>query len=171
MTMYENVDVYDELADKIIGWMDPKNHSADVIGEIAHEYWRLGKQIKSQLPPSAERQVSLRKLLESFNWAIRVRDDVPQVHEPRHAIDFNSIDFWIRLQAKVGQSSVRQIAYQFFVVHEASIRHLGCKTSNLGFERVQAARLLLESRDAAVRAYLESLAEQQKQELRVVSQS
>jgi hypothetical protein len=39
------------------------------------------------------------------------------------------------------------------------------------FEHVQAARLLLESRDAAVRACLEMLAEQQKQELRVVSQS
>lgn len=170
MTMYENVDVYDELADKIIGWMEPKNHPADVIGEIAYEYWRLGKLLKSQIPPSHERQVSLRKLLESFGWAMRV-NDAPQVHEARHFIDFESIHFWICLQVKVEQPVVRQMADQFFVVHEASIRNLGCETSNFGFERVQAARLLLESRDAAVRAYLESLKEQQKQELRVVSQS
>jgi hypothetical protein len=39
------------------------------------------------------------------------------------------------------------------------------------FERFQASQLLLESRDAAVRACLDMLAEQQKQELRAVSQS
>lgn len=162
--MCEAPDCWDVLADKMIGWMDPKNQSADPAGEIAYEYWRLGKLIKSQLPPSHERQVALRKLLESFNWAIRV-GNVPPRNETRHAIDFNSIDFWLRLQAKVGASNIRQMAYQFFVVHEAAIRLLGCNTSNLGFERVQAAQLLLDSRDAAVRACLEMLAEQQKQEL------
>lgn len=169
MTMCESVDVYDELADKIIGWMDPKNHPADVIGEIAHEYWRLGKQIKSQIPPSAERQVSLRKLLESFNWAIRsngLHDSVDQ--NQRHASDFHSINFWIRTGSETGGTP---IAYQFYVLHEAIDHLAACAAWRIGFERVQAARLLLESRDAAVRAYLESLNEQQKQELRVVSQS
>jgi hypothetical protein len=167
--MPETPDCWEVLADKMIGWMDPKNHSADPIGEIAYEYWRLGKLLKSQLPPSHERQVSLRKLLESFNWAIRVRN-APQ-GEPRHAIDFNSIDFWMRLQANVGASDVRQMAYQFFVVHEATLSRLGCGSLHLGLERVQAAQLLLESRDAAVRACLDMLAEQQKQVLRAVSQS
>lgn len=168
MTMYENVDVYDELADKIIGWMDPQNHPADVIGEIAHEYWRLGKQIKSQIPASAERQVSLRKLLESFNWAIRVSNRDPGDCNQRDAWDFSSIDLWIRTGSEIGATP---IAYQFYVLHEAVDAHAACAAWRIGFERVQAARLLLESRDAAVRAYLESLAEQQKQELRVVSQS
>ena len=162
--MCDTPDCWDVLADKMIGWMDPTNQSADPAGEIAYEYWRLGKLIKSQLPPSHERQVSLRKLLESFNWAIRCRN-VPEGYHPRHAIDFNAIDFWLRLQAKVGASNIRQMSYQFFHVHEAAIRLLGSGTSDLGFERVQAAQLLLDSRDAAVRACLDMLAEQQKQEL------
>lgn len=162
MTMYENVDVYDELADKIIGWMDPKNHPADVIGKIAHEYWRLGKQIKSQIPASAERQVSLRKLLESFNWAIRVSNRAQEDLDQRNVRDFSSIVFWIRTGSEIGATP---IAYQFYVLHEAIDRFAACAARGIGFERVQAARLLLESRDAAVRAYLESLKEQQKQEL------
>lgn len=170
--MCETPDCWDVLADKIIGWMDPKNHPAEVIGEIAYEYWRLGKQIKSQLPPSAERQVSLRKLLESFNWAIRsssVHDSIDL--NQRHAWDFHSINFWIRTSESCATSCAIPIAYQFYVLHEAIDHLAACAAWRIGFERVQAARLLLESRDAAVRAYLESLAEQQKQELRVASQS
>lgn len=160
--MYENVDAYDELADKIIGWMDPKNHPADVIGEIAYEYWCLGKTIKLQLPPSAERQVSLRKLLESFNWAIRssgVHDSIDL--NQRHAWDCCSINFWIRTGSESGATP---IAYQFYVLHEAIDHLAACAAWRIGFERVQAARLLLESRDAAVRAFLDMPAEQQKQE-------
>jgi hypothetical protein len=165
--MYENGDVYDDLADKIIGWMDPKNHPADALGEVAYEYWRVAKLLKQKLPPTHERQVTLRKLLESFIWATRCR---PGAGESgfSHAQDFEAIDFWLRLSSKEGIGESRNLAYQFWVIHESIMLRLG---QTITFERVQAARLLLESRDAALRALLESLAEQQKQELRVVSQS
>lgn len=167
MTMYENVDVYDELADKIIGWMDPahqlENSPSAVISKA---YWLIAKSLKSKIAPSHERQIALRKLLESHNWAMRCREQTLGFGADRHAADWHAIDNWID---RLVTSDARSIAYHYWVAHDEVTRVFG--NEEFGFERVQTARLFLESADAAVRAYLESLAEQQKQELRVVSQS
>lgn len=162
----EPIDCYDLLADKMIGWMDPKNHPDDVIGEIAYEYRSVAKLLKQKLPPTHERQVAIRKLLESLTWATRCTHGAAGGFS--HTQDFESIDFWLRLSSKEAIGESRNLAYQFWVIHESMISRLG---QTIRFERVQAARLLLESRDAALRALLELLAEQQNNELRVVSQS
>lgn len=159
MTISESVEVYDELADRIIGWMDPDHQPENSPSAVVSKaYWLLAKTIKSKIAPSHERQVALRKLLESHNWALRCREQTFGFGADRHAADWHAIDNWID---RLALSGARSIAYQFWVVHDQVTNVYG--NEEFGFERVQAARLFLESADAAVRAYLESLNEQQKQ--------
>ena len=83
--------------------------------------------------------------------------------------EVNAINFWI---AEFPDADIpRVIARHFWHLNDSICFRFRETLGENTFEHVQAAKLLLESRDAAVRACLEMLAEQQKQELRVVSQS
>ena len=164
--MCETPDCWDVLADKMIGWMDPVNAPADRT-HIAEKYHNVAQFLRDVLPASHERQVAIRKLLESYTWAVRI-----SLGHGLHSIQtyynqLTSISWW--LNESQGKSPLA-IANHFWGIHYMLTLKFD-KDGPVTFERVQAAQLLLESRDAAVRACLEMLAEQQKQELRVVSQS
>jgi hypothetical protein len=80
-----------------------------------------------------------------------------------HENQLNAIKFWLAEMSNV--EACQAIGYHFYNLDVAISRDLGHRLGQVTFERVQAAQLLLESRDAAVRACLDMLAEQQKQEL------
>jgi hypothetical protein len=83
-----------------------------------------------------------------------------------HENQLTTIKFWICEFSNV--EACRLIGHHFFNL-DATIseefRNRQGLLRQVTFERVQAAQLLLESRDAAVRACLDMLAEQQKQVL------
>ena len=165
--MCETPDCWDVLADKMIGWMDPVNAPADRTS-IAEKYRSVAEYLRESLPPTQERQVAIRKLLESYTWAMRVQlGYCPQ--DLSTANQLQSIQFWIAEFSEV--DACRDIGHRYYRLDAGMASRFRSPDGAITFERVQAARLLLESRDAAVRACLDMLAEQQKQELRVVSQS
>lgn len=146
MTMSENVDVYDELADKMIGWMDCHHLSSFRV---------LARLLRSNLPASHERQVALRKLLEAYGYA---RNDISGSKMPegelRNLLGMTGYCLW-EIESFSGHER------ELCEMYKALDRSLG---PPMTIEAILCRRLLLESRDAAVRAYLEWLAEQQKQE-------
>jgi hypothetical protein len=155
------------LADKMIGWMDPNNAPEDR-KQIAAKYKEVAEYLWGFLPPTHERQVALRKLLESYTWAMRISlGFCPK--DMTHENQLTTIKFWLAEMSNV--EACQAIGYQFYNLDVAISRELGHRLGQVTFERVQAAQLLLESRDAAVLACLDMLAEQQKQVLRAVSQS
>lgn len=171
--MCETPDCWDVLADKMIGWMDPNTAPSDRI-IIAEQYRSAAEYLRKSLPPSQERQVAIRKLLESYTWAMRTElgDRIFFGYRPQDlstASQLQSIQFWIAEFSEV--DACRDIGHRYYRLDAGMASRFRSPDGAITFERVQAARLLLESRDAAVRACLEMLAEQQKQELRVVSQS
>ena len=162
--MFETPDCWDVLADKMIGWMDPVNSPADRT-HIAEKYHNVAQYLRDVLPASHERQVAIRKLLESYTWAMRI--SLGHALLATYYNQLASISWW--LNESQGKSPLA-IANHFWVIHYMLTLKFD-KDGPVTFERVQASQLLLESRDAAVRARLEMLAAQQQQELRVVSQS
>jgi hypothetical protein len=170
--MCETPDCWDVLADKMIGWMDPNNAPHDRTA-IAVNYLSVANFLRGDMPPTHERQVALRKLLESYTWAMRISSLGFCPKDITHENQLATIKFWLAEMSDV--EACQAIGYHFYnldvAISRAISRELGHRLGPVTFERVQAARLLLESRDAAVRACLDMLAEQQKQELRVVSQS
>ena len=165
--MCETPDCWDVLADKMIGWMDPANAPEDRT-IIAEKYRSVAEYLRKSLPPSHERQVAIRKLLESYTWAMRIQlGYCPQDFSTANQL--RSIQFWIAEFSE--DDACREIGHRYYRLDAGIAFSFRSRDAAITFERVQAARLLLESRDAAVRACLEMLAEQQKQELRVVSQS
>jgi hypothetical protein len=165
--MSETPDCWEVLADKMIGWMDPNNAPEDR-KQIAAKYKEVAEYLWGFLPPTHERQVALRKLLESYTWAMRISlGFCPK--DMTHHNQLTTIKFWLAEMSNV--EACQAIGYHFYNLDVAISRELGHRLGQVTFERVQAAQLLLESRDAAVRACLDMLAEQQKQVLRAVSQS
>lgn len=165
--MCETPDCWDVLADKMIGWMDPVNAPTDRT-HIAEKYHSVAQFLRHVLPASHERQVAIRKLLESYTWAMRIGTGFCPRRDSQ-TNEVNAINFWI---AEFPDADIpRVIARHFWHLNDSICFRFRETLGENTFEHVQAARLLLESRDAAVRARLEMLAEQQKQELRVVSQS
>jgi hypothetical protein len=165
--MSETPDCWEVLADKMIGWMDP-NNAPEEWKQIAAKYKEVAEYLWDFLPPTHERQVALRKLLESYTWAMRI----PLGFCPKdmtHENQLSTIEFWLAEVSNV--EACQAIGYHFYDLDVAISRELGRRVGLVTFGRVQAAQLLLESRDAAVRACLDMLAEQQKQVLRAVSQS
>ena len=162
--MCETPDCWDVLADKMIGWMDPVNAPADRT-HIAEKYHNVAQYLRDVLPASHERQVAIRKLLESYTWAMRI--SLGQALLATYYNQLASISWW--LNESQGKSQFAIVNHFWGIHYMLTVKF--DEDGPVTFERVQASQLLLESRDAAVRAYLEMLAEQQKQELRVVSQS
>jgi hypothetical protein len=162
--MSETPDCWEVLADKMIGWMDP-NNAPENRKRIAAKYKEVAEYLWDFLPPTHERQVALRKLLESYTWAMRISLGFCPINTT-HDHQLNAIKFWICEFSNV--EACRLIGHHFFNL-DATIsqefRHSLGRLGPVTFERVQAAQLLLESRDAAVRACLDMLAEQQKQVL------
>jgi hypothetical protein len=166
--MSETPDCWEVLADKMIGWMDPNNAPEDR-KQIAAKYKEVAEYLWDFLPPTHERQVALRKLLESYTWAMRINlSFCPR--DTTHENQLKAIKFWLG-ETPNNVRACRAIGHHFSDLDFAISSELGRYFCAVSFERVQAAQLLLESRDAAVRACLDMLAEQQKQELRAVSQS
>jgi hypothetical protein len=161
--MPETPDCWEVLADKIQDWIDSA-HVPPKLGSTMEGYCEVAKIIRRNLPPSYERHVALRKLLDSQNWAGRILS-CNSVSD-RHKQDMDSIALHMSVP-RVPKNVMGIFARYWSLFTEITIAHDFDGT----FEHVQAARLLLESRDAAVRACLDMLAEQQKQELRAVSQS
>jgi hypothetical protein len=159
--MSETPDCWEVLADKMIGWMDPNNAPEDR-KQIAAKYKEVAEYLWDFLPPTHERQVALRKLLESYTWAMRISLGFCPINTT-HDHQLNAIKFWLAEMSNV--EACQAIGYHFYNLDVAISRELGHRLGQVTFERVQAAQLLLESRDAAVRACLDMLAEQQKQEL------
>jgi hypothetical protein len=165
--MSETPDCWEVLADKMIGWMDPNNAPHDLTA-IAVNYRSVAEYLQKSLPPTHERQVALRKLLESYTWAMRIGTGFCPTRESK-VNEVNAINFWI---SEFPDADIpRVIARKFWHVNDSVFLGFRDTVGENTFEHVQAARLLLESRDAAVRACLDMLAEQQKQVLRAVSQS
>lgn len=165
--MCETPDCWDVLADKMIGWMDPNTAPHDRTA-IAVNYLSVANFLRGDMPPTQERQVALRKLLESYTWAMRIGTGFCPRRDSQ-TNEVNAINFWIK---EFPDADIpRVIARHFWHLNDSICFRFRETLGENTFEHVQAARLLLESRDAAVRACLEMLAEQQKQELRVVSQS
>ena len=165
--MSESLDAFDVLADTMLGWMDPVNAPADRTA-IAAKYHSVAQYLRDVLPASHERQVAIRKLLESYTWAMRIKlgycpQDLPTANQ------LQSIQFWIAEFSHV--DACREIGHRYYRLNADIAFEFPGRDGAITFERVQAAQSLLESRDSAVRACLEMLAEQQKQQLRVVSQS
>ena len=159
--MSETPDCWEVLADKMIGWMDPNNAPEDR-KQIAAKYKEVAEYLWDFLPPTHERQVALRKLLESYTWAMRISlGFCPK--DMTHENQLTTIKFWLAEMSNV--EACQAIGYHFYNLDVAISRELGHRLGQVTFERVQAAQLLLESRDAAVRACLDMLAEQQKQVL------
>ena len=145
--MCETPDCWDVLADKMIGWMDCRHLSSFRV---------LARLLRSNLQASYERNVAIRKLLEAYDQA---RYDISGSRMPEG-----------ELRKLLGMTGVWLWEIESFSGHEREIcemykgldRSLG---PPMTIEAILCRRLLLESRDAAVRAYQEMLAEQQKQEL------
>ena len=163
--MSESLDAFDVLAHKMIGWMDPINAPADRTN-IAAKYHSVAQYLRDVLPASHERQVAIRKLLESHTWAMRIDGRNCAIIQTYYD-QLSSIQRWLNESQGERQDA---IANHFWVL-DSMLTFKFNQNAPVTFERVQASQLLLESRDAAVRALLEMLAEQQKQDLRFVSQS
>ena len=161
--MCDTPDCWDVLGNKIQDWIDSAAVSPGLESTM-EGYCEVAKIIRRTLPPSYERHVALRKLLDSQNWAGRILTG-NSVSE-RHKQDMDSLALHMSVP-RVPKSVLGIFAWYWSLFTDITLAHNFDGT----FEHVQAARLLLESRDAAVRACLEMLAEQQKQELRAVSQS
>ena len=145
--MSETPDCLDVLADKMIGWMDCCHLSSFRV---------LAQLLRSSLQASYERNVAIRKLLEAHDHA---RYDISGSRMPegelRRLLGMTGVWLW-----EIESFSRRE--RELCEMYKSIDRSLG---PPMTIEAILCRRLLLESRDAAVRACLDMLAEQQKQEL------